>query len=295
MRKNKFLLVVLAIILMFSLVACNNQENLNDNNNIEKENEDVGDNMENDVVLSDEIQPDNTENEDKFKNILISKTWQCYNVTDMSGNELSMQEVFGTGIAYGYGKLEFKSDGTFENIEPGISSDEFSTTGTYEVNDLEITLNYDDGRKQNGTLNVDKTDFEVVLNRDNDFMHFQYAPEKKDFDDILTSDTWQCYKVTDMSANEVRMQEVFGSGYGEGAGSLVFNTDGTFKHIMPGITSDEASTAGTYSLIGIVVSLNYDDGNWVDGRLYVGESESEIELINQLDGYRMYFHQTVEK
>lgn len=180
MRKNKFLLVVLAIILMFSLVACNNQENLNDNNNIEKENEDVGDNMENDVVLPDENQPDNTENEDKFKNILISKTWQCY-------------------------------------------------------------------------------------------------------------------KVTDMSANEVRMQEVFGSGYGEGAGSLVFNTDGTFKHIMPGITSDEASTAGTYSLIGIVVSLNYDDGNWVDGRLYVGESESEIELINQLDGYRMYFHQTVEK
>lgn len=245
-----------------------------------------------------ENQSEDTENEMKIIDILTFNKWQCYKMTDMSGKELDMQVLFGSGYSMDAGSLTFNADGTFEHIMPGISEGAF--IGTYEVNNLEIVLNHIGGRRQTGTLNLNETDYEVVLLQGDEYMHFQYAPEEKSYDYILTSNTWQCYKVvdTDNSWEEVEMQEVFGSGYSMNVGSLTFNADGTFEHIMPGVTSDELPTTGTYDLLGDFLEMKYNDGSYVEGRFYVMERtvsdvkevELEIVLMNQLSGYRMYFH-----
>ena len=71
-----------------------------------------------------------------------------YVLAKLNGKEVEMSNVFGSGIRYGTGNIVFSADGTFSNNKPGVSSSEFSNSGTYTVNGSEITLEYSDNRTE---------------------------------------------------------------------------------------------------------------------------------------------------
>lgn len=121
--------------------------------------------------------------------------------------------------------------------------------------------------------------------------------EKVSAVDVLTSNKWVCYKVTDFQANELDLYTIFGSLYRDSRGWLTFNTDGTFEHIKPGGAgaSDEVPTTGEYILEGDDLYLTYSDESGTVGKVYISLDEatphelSVNEYYADGSGYRMYF------
>lgn len=121
--------------------------------------------------------------------------------------------------------------------------------------------------------------------------------EKFSVSDVLTSNKWVCYRVTDFQGNELDLYTIFGSLYRDSRGWLTFNTDGTFEHIKPGGAgaTDEVPTTGEYTLEGEDLYLTYSDDTGTIGKVYISFYDTtphEI-FINEYyadgTGYKMYF------
>jgi len=112
-----------------------------------------------------------------------------------------------------------------------------------------------------------------------------------DVKEILVNNEWQCDRITDMELNELDMMVEFGSGYLNFPGSLKFNLDGTFTLILPGITTDEVETDGTYVIDKNDIHLTYNDYKSSLATLFImnPETDSEISVIDYEREYRMYF------
>lgn len=100
----------------------------------------------------------------------ISGKWY-YTSAKLNGKEVSLREVFGSGIAYGTGTLTLNSDGTFENIMPGVSSSEIETTGKFYLNKDSLDLEYTNKTEKliynetNNTIEQSYDDYVLILER----------------------------------------------------------------------------------------------------------------------------------
>ena len=146
-------------------------------------------------------------------------------------------------------------------------------------------LEKNDGQQKNENIGNQES------NEQQDVEEGENQEEKFDVKEILINNEWQCDRVTDMDLNELEMRVEFGSASANYPGSLKFNEDGTFTHILPGITSDETETEGTYVIVNNDIYLTYNDGKDNIGTLFImkPESDSELSLIDHERGYRMYF------
>ena len=202
----KKVLIVISLLAVVSLVGCStNTTNevpigtngtINESSNVDNENNKVEDessnmNEESDNIdfensnINDEEDNVNSENSDEGKileddeisvgDILVNDTWECYSVLDkVTMEELDMSLVFGSGLKYGLGSLNFYEDGTFKNILPGISSSETLTDGTYVLEGIDIYMTYSDGKTaEQGKVFITAEDTKLQIITENYRMNFR--------------------------------------------------------------------------------------------------------------------------
>ncbi len=303
MKMKRMSLIVLTVVLVFALVACTNNENIDNSNDIQNENqqeiEQQPDNQPNIIQQADGSQKDEEKNS-KVNELLINNNWQCFKITDTDAKEVDMRMAFGSYCFSSPGSLKFNQNGTFTHILPGVTSDEFATDGTYTVNGIDLGLTYNDNRVNVGKIFISEleSDSEVMLTDDDRGynMYFKIVDNVEDeknseVNKLLINNNWQCFKITGTDAKEVDMRMAFGSYCFSSPGSLTFNQDGTFTHILPGVTSGEFATDGTYTVNGIDLGLTYNDNRVSVGKIFISEleSDSEIMLTDDDMGYNMYF------
>lgn len=168
MKMKRMGLIVLTVVLVFALVACTNNENVDNGTEIQNENqqeiEQQLDNQPNIIQQADGSQKDEEKNS-KVNELLINNNWQCFKITDTDANEVDMRTVFGSYCFKYPGSLTFNQDGTFTHVLPGVTSDEFATDGTYTVNGIDLGLTYNDNRVSVGKIFISEleSDSEVML------------------------------------------------------------------------------------------------------------------------------------
>ena len=93
------------------------------------------------------------------------------------------------------------------------------------------------------------------------------------------------------SGEEVGLDVVFGSGYKEYGGELVFNEDGTFSAAF-GVTAGPDTTTGTYKIVPdtATIELVYNNDTTETASLITTDLENNvIELSIVKDGYTVIF------
>lgn len=156
--------------LTVSLVACGdkeveNKENQNDvNEQIEQKNDEVP------TYVSGESEEPN-QNGENLNVYLDSVTgsWKVVGATDLNGEEVSMQMIYGTGFMSNPNNgVTFSNGEYFEHI--GITDGE-TNRGTYAISGNEVTLTNTVGNVKNVTIEADGTlklyngEYIVILSR----------------------------------------------------------------------------------------------------------------------------------
>ena len=156
-----------------------------------------------------------------------------------------------------------------------------------EIYKFSVDASFNDG----GGLIIEKCESEMIMTdegiRINNDMNTLSYEDTIDINYTLISNSWCCYAVEDKNTGEeVEMSLFFGSGLKNNPGELKFYEDETFKNILPGISSDERSTYGTYMIDGNKIILNYNDDNLIEeGEIIISEASpvfgSKIEIVTE--------------
>lgn len=154
--------------------------------------------------------------------------------------------------------MKFNADGTFEGYLPGVYSDETKEDGKYTLEGNTLTITYGAKTEQ---LKFNEEEETIVRTYGN----YQLTLTKKTKNDNEKNNQnekivgeWVYTSVKD-GEKETSLRDIFGSGIENGSGNMKFNEDGSFVNNMPGITSSETETTGTYTLNGTTITLKYKD------------------------------------
>lgn len=201
----------------------------------------------------------------------------------LKGNkEVGLQEVYGSSIKYGVGKLTFSNDKTFKDELAPLYNTEDDRKGTYSVDGNEITLKYANGQEDTITYNPsDKTikygvfdDYVLIL--------------EKEAEENNTNETTEVYNIEGAYYPDI-----------EGA------NDAPHYNFLNGKVTLEGNyiQTGTYEINGKTIKIHYTkiEGPDEENGKYINESD-ELTIIdentlewNGTDGDQVYNTKYVKK
>lgn len=225
----KKLVLILAIISVLGLTGCSLFEktnNVNDSsdigNSFVEENEE-----ENKNIVTEEII--DGESEESIKKQLIgNKNWPAREVFNKNGENIALNIHFGSGVSYSNEGFVFNEDNTFSCFVGVWGESDADYRGTYsiDVNNREITLNYNSGRITKAKYSLSENNMVLDLTEEKeDYMEemvkILYTPAQKENDYLVN-------EVKTKLLNKTWVLNTNGANPEDDEKILMFNADGTF-------------------------------------------------------------------
>lgn len=277
----KKIVLVLAIISVLGLTGCSLFEktnNVNDSSDIGnsyvEENEE-----ENKNIVTEEII--DGESEESIKKQLIgNKNWPAREVFNKSGENIALNIHFGSGVSYSNEGFVFNEDNTFSCFVGVWGESDADYRGTYsiDVNNREITLNYNSGRITKVKYSLSENNMVLDLTEEKeDYMEemvkILYTPAQKENDYLVN-------EVKTKLLNKTWVLNTNGANSEDDGKILMFNEDGTF-YSEKGFEAANYHN-GEYSIYpeNKQINLIYEDGITFDILFAEIDENNEIIRLN---------------